>query len=163
MLLILVECRGIFVTAERLWNVILIGLLTRETFSHAWLNESKLKVSFNLNKATLIYHPIRERTTEILASTELNLYDSLRRRERDSGVSRDIVWRILKNNKFYPYRMSVQQALNYNDFRQRFAFCNWIRQQPQDFHLKILFFDKCTFKSDGLLILGTLVIEFRTN
>jgi len=49
----------------------------------------------------------------------MNPYDSLRRRERDFGVSGDIVWRILKNNKFYPYRMSVHQALNYNDFRQR--------------------------------------------
>jgi len=52
----------------------------------------------------------------------MNLYDSLRRRERDVGVSDDIVWRILKNNKFYPYRMSVHQALNYNDFRQRLHF-----------------------------------------
>jgi len=41
------------------------------------------------NKATQIRRPIRdERTVEILASTELNPYDSLRRRERDSGVSR---------------------------------------------------------------------------
>jgi len=67
---------------------------------------------------------------------------------RDSDVS-DIVWRILKNKKFYPYKMSVYQVLNYNNFRQRLAFCNWIRQQPYDFHLKILFFDECTFKSDG--------------
>jgi len=79
----------------------------------------------------------------------LNPYDSLRRRERDSNVSRNIVWRILKNNKFYPYRMFVYQALNYNDFRQILAFCNWIRQQPHDSHLKILFSDECTFKSDG--------------
>jgi len=82
-----------------------------------------------------------ERTAEILTST-LNPYDFLRRWERDSGVSRDIVWRILKNNKFYPYRMSVHQVLNYNDFRQRLAFCNLIRQQPHDFHLKILFSDE---------------------
>jgi len=44
------------------------------------------------NKATQIRCPIRdERTTEFLVSIELNPYDSLRRRERDSGVSRDIV------------------------------------------------------------------------
>jgi len=58
--------------------------------------------------------------------TDLSPYDSLRR-ERDSGVSRDIVLCILKNNKNYPYRMSFHQALNYNDFRQKFAFCNWIK------------------------------------
>jgi len=45
--------------------------------------------------------------------------------------------------------MFVHQALNYNDFRQKLAFCNWIRQQSHDFHLKILFSDECTFKSDG--------------
>jgi len=79
------------------------------------------------NKATQIHYPIKdERTAEILASTELNPYDSLKQ-ERDFCVSRDIVWRILKNNKFNAYRMSVHQALNYNDFRQRLAFCNWIR------------------------------------
>jgi len=121
-------------------NVILIRLLIRETFFYVWLNESKLKVSPQHNKATRIRRSIKERNSaEILASTELNSYDSLRQRERHSGVSRDIVWRILKNNKFYAYRMSVHQVLNYNNFRQRLAFCNCIRQQPHDFHLKILF------------------------
>ncbi|KYN23489.1 hypothetical protein ALC57_04093, partial [Trachymyrmex cornetzi] len=90
-----------------------------------------------------------ERTTEILASTELNPHDSLRRRERDSGISRNTAWNILRSNKFHAYRMSVHQSLNYNDFQQRLRFCNWIRQQPRDFHLKILFSDECTFKSDG--------------
>jgi len=41
------------------------------------------------NKATRICRPIRdERIAEILASTELNPSD-IRRREKDSGVSRD--------------------------------------------------------------------------
>jgi len=88
----------------------------------------------------------------------LNLYDPLRRREQDSDVSRDIIWRILKENKFHPYIISVHQALNYNDFQQRLVFCNWIRQQPPDFHLKILFYDECTFKVMDLSILGTLII-----
>jgi len=59
-------------------NVILIKLLTRKTFFHVWLNESKLKVSFSLNitKLHILRCPIRdERTAEILASTELNPYD----------------------------------------------------------------------------------------
>jgi len=59
-------------------------------------------------KATQI-RPIRdERTAEILALTELKPYESLRRREKDFGVDRDIVWRILKNNKFYSYRMFIK-------------------------------------------------------
>jgi len=52
------------------------------------------------NKAQ-IRRPIGdERTVEILALTELNFDNSLTRQEQDSGVSRDTVWRILKNNKF---------------------------------------------------------------
>jgi len=62
----------------------------------------------------------------------------------------DIIWRILKDNKFRSYRMSVHQALNYNDFRQRLAFCNWLRQQPPDLYLKILFSEECTFKSGSV-------------
>ena len=77
------------------------------------------------NKDRQIRRPVRdERTAEILASTELNPHDFLRRRERDFDVSRNVIWRILKNNRFQPYRMSVHQALNLNDFRQRLAFCN---------------------------------------
>jgi len=56
------------------------------------------------NKTIQIRRPIRdERTVELLALTELNIYDSLRRREQDSDglVNRDIIWRILKNNQFY--------------------------------------------------------------
>jgi len=49
-------------------NVVLIGFLTRETFFHVWLNESKM--SFSLNITTQIRRSIREvRTAKILAST----------------------------------------------------------------------------------------------
>ncbi|EFN61149.1 hypothetical protein EAG_00185, partial [Camponotus floridanus] len=48
-----------------------------------------------------------------------------------------------------PYRMSLHQAVNYDDCQNRLAFCNWIRQQPPNFHHKILFSDESTFKCDG--------------
>jgi len=52
----------------------------------------KYVVQLQHNKATQIHRPIRdERTAEFLASTELNSYDFLRQRERNSGVSCDIV------------------------------------------------------------------------
>lgn len=79
-------------------------------------------MSFSLNIKDKDRHSLskNERTAEVLALIKLNLHDSLRRQERDSGISRDIFWRILRENKFYPYKMSLNQALNYNDFRQRF-------------------------------------------
>lgn len=153
MLLILSEYRGTFAAAEKLW---------RERYPD-WTPHSR-NVSSRLanwirtegvvqpqhNRGKQIRHPITdERAAKILASAELNPDDSLRCRERDSGVSHDIICRILRENKFHPYNMSLHQALNYGDFRQRLAFCNWIRQQPPDFHLKILFSDGCTSKSDG--------------
>jgi len=79
-LLILGECRGTFATAERLWREYYPDR-TRETFFHVWLNESQLKVSFILNITKLHRSVVQlrdERTAEILASTELNPYDSLR-------------------------------------------------------------------------------------
>jgi len=64
------------------------------------------------------------------------------------GISRDIVWRILKITSF-----TLTECLfikHYNDFWQELAFYNWISQQ-HDFHLKILFSDECIFKSDGFV------------
>jgi len=51
--------------------------------------------------------------------------------------------------------MSVQSLIH--DFEQKLAFCNWIREQTPDFHLKILFSDKCSKVMD-LSIFGTAVI-----
>ncbi|XP_026828192.1 uncharacterized protein LOC113562595 [Ooceraea biroi] len=153
MLLILGECRGTFSGAERLWRERYPDRTphSRNVFSRlAKRIRTKGVIQPEHNKSRQIHRPIRdEKTAEILALVELNPHDSLRRRERDSGVSRDIIWRIMRANKFHPYRMSVHQALKYDDFQQRLAFCNWIRQQPPDFHLKILFSDECTFKSNG--------------
>ncbi|EZA54309.1 hypothetical protein X777_06139 [Ooceraea biroi] len=145
MLLILGECRGSFSAAEILWRQ---RYSDRTPHSHNVF--SHLAKRIQRIKRRQIHRPIRdERAAEILESAELNPRDSLRRRERNSGVSCTSIWRIFRQNKFHPYRMSLYQALNNNDFYQRLAFCNWIRQQPPDFHHKILFCDECTFKSVG--------------
>jgi len=82
MLLILGECRNTFVTAEKLWQERYPDRTphSRNVFSHL-TKQIKIKgvVQFQHNKATQIHRPIRDRkTAEILASTELNPYDSLR-------------------------------------------------------------------------------------
>ena len=46
--------------------------------------------------------------------------------------------------------MYVHQSLTHDDFEQRFAFCNWIKEQLPDFHFKILFSDECTFKNGSV-------------
>lgn len=73
-------------------------------FFHVWLTESELKM-FSLNIIEIDPRIRDEKAAEILTSTELNPHDFLKCRERNSGVNRDIIWRILRENKFHPYRM----------------------------------------------------------
>jgi len=55
------------------------------------------------NKSRQIRCLIKNGTAEILASAELNPRDSLRRRKKDSDISRNIIWLILKEKKLKPY------------------------------------------------------------
>ena len=72
------------------------------------------------NKSKQIRHPLRnERTAEILALAELNPHDSLKHREKDSDISHNVIWLILKENKLKLYKMSVHQSLTHDDFEQR--------------------------------------------
>lgn len=101
------------------------------------------------NKGKVIRRHVRDnRSVDILASVQITPRDSLRRRSRDSGISKTTIQRILKEAKFHPYRMILLQALEEGDFPRRLEFCNWARDQGPFFHRRILFSDECTFKSD---------------
>jgi len=69
--------------------------------------------------------------------------------EREFGISASTISRIFKENKLRTYKMTLHQELTNTSVRRRLEFCNWIRQQSQNFHYKILFSDESTFKSDG--------------
>lgn len=102
------------------------------------------------NKGRQIHRSVRSvRAPDVIASAFVTPNDSLKRRARDSGISRSTISRIFRENSFHPYRMSLHQAMTLNDHRQRLIFCNWITQQLPNFHRSILFSDECTFKSDG--------------
>lgn len=132
MMLILGECGGQFRAAARLW---------RERYPdrvpHSFNVFSRLAkritnkgiIQPDHNKGRRIRCPVRdERTPEILASAQLHPHDSLRRRERDSGICRETIRQIFHENKLHPYRMSLHQTLTNADFEHRLDFCNWIRQ-----------------------------------
>ncbi|KAG8322559.1 hypothetical protein J6590_020262 [Homalodisca vitripennis] len=53
-----------------------------------------------------------DRAPEVLAAVQLNPNDSSRRIAIDSGMSQSSVVRILKDNKMYPYKMSLHQELH---------------------------------------------------
>lgn len=152
MISVLGECDNQFRAAARLWRE-----RYPERASHSYKVFSRLInriankgiIQPCHNKGRQIRRPVRnERSAEILASAQLNPCDSLRRRERDSGIGRSTIHRILHDQKLHPYRMTLHQTLTNHDFRLRLEFCDWIRQQPRNFHQAILFSDECTFKSD---------------
>jgi len=55
----------------------------------------------------------------------------------------EVVWRILKTNKFHPYHATLTQNLNERDYEHRLKFYLWalyLRQDPS-FFSKVLFTD----------------------
>nr|XP_034195052.1 uncharacterized protein LOC117611224 [Osmia lignaria] len=77
---------------------------------------------------------------------------STRQLERESGLSRRSILRILHVNRFHPFHISLHQQLSENDFQRRLQFCKWGLQKLQDdemFLNKILFTDEATFTNHG--------------
>lgn len=99
-----------------------------------------------------IAKPVRdERTPDVLAAVQVNPHYSVRRLSVESGISSTSLWRILKENKLHPYRMSVHQELDENDFLGRQNFCIWAREQLHEnplFPRKVLWCDEATFRSN---------------
>lgn len=86
------------------------------------------------NDPRTIHHRVKnDRSPDILASALVNPHHSVRRMKVNSGVSRGIIYNILKDNTFYPYRIGVHQEHIYNDIEQRIAFCDLANDQPPDF------------------------------
>ncbi|XP_031332785.1 NADH dehydrogenase [ubiquinone] iron-sulfur protein 2, mitochondrial-like [Photinus pyralis] len=90
-----------------------------------------------------------ERAPDILAAVALDPHVSTRRLAIDAGMSQMTAWRILNGNKLYPYHVNLHQALGGQDFQRRLDFCEWLLNQNQNFHHKILWTDEATFKSSG--------------
>lgn len=88
----------------------------------------------------------------VLAAVNVDPHISTRQIERDSGISRRSVSRILKRYKYHPYHVSLHQELHGADFRNRVIFCQWARQQIRldpHFFAKVLFSDESSFTNHG--------------
>lgn len=60
--------------------------------------------------------------------------------------------RILKNNRFHPYKPKFIQVLRDRDYDARFDFCAWYQgniEEDSNFPKKIIFSDEATFNSNG--------------
>lgn len=93
-------------------------------------------------------------TDVVLALVEEDPQMSVRDIGRETDISRSSVHRLLKNEKFRPYHLSVHQALSESDLDQRLRFCHWaqtiIAENP-NFFSNVLWTDEATFCSTGLM------------
>ena len=73
---------------------------------------------------------------------------STRRLSAESGVSRSSIRRILKANKWHPYKLHMAHHLSEDDPDRRMEFCEWalsnVNEDP-NFSTKILFTDEANF------------------
>ncbi|KYM84225.1 hypothetical protein ALC53_05463, partial [Atta colombica] len=56
-------------------------------------------------------------------------------------------------------RIRISGVIQSQHNKKKLAFCNWIKEQSSDFHLKILFSDECTFKSDWCGIIRSQIVN----
>ncbi|CAK9814796.1 hypothetical protein ANTQUA_LOCUS8218 [Anthophora quadrimaculata] len=95
----------------------------------------------------------------VLAIVAHNPQISPRQIERESGIGRRSVLRILARHIFYPYHISVHQNLHGTDFMNRVLFCQWALhkiQMDETFFSSILFTDEARFTNHGNLNLHNM-------
>ncbi|KZC13152.1 hypothetical protein WN55_05773, partial [Dufourea novaeangliae] len=81
-----------------------------------------------------------------------NPHISLRQIDREAGISRRSILRILHRQKVHLYHVSLYQQLQRNNFVTRVEFCRWTKHQIQNNELllnTVLFTDEATFKNHG--------------
>ena len=64
---------------------------------------------------------------------------STRKLAQEVGISHTSVHRILKTNKYHPYKTHILQGLHGDDMDRRLEFCEWVLQQSTDISKKIIF------------------------
>ena len=79
---------------------------------------------------------------------------SLRKRSATipTNTGKDTVSKILKANKFRPYKPKFIHTLRSGDFERRFEFCSLIQGELEDdpfMARRIIFTDEATFTSNG--------------
>jgi len=93
-----------------------------------------------------------EKNLDVLLSVVENPHSSIRRLKQAHDISTFSVHKILKNNRFHPYKIFVTQELMEGDYNRRIEFCNeTITRCDRDpnFLNFIIFSDEATFELNG--------------
>lgn len=102
------------------------------------------------------YAANRDRELEevvVLAAVENNPSTSTRQLKDATGISRTTAMRVLKKNKFKPYRDRKVHHLQPGDFERRIGFCHWFLEKcnhVRDFPLKCIWTDEAYVSSAGI-------------
>lgn len=97
--------------------------------------------------------PVPDETSiAILAKIAYDPHLNVRSLGREAGISFRSVWKILKKNKFHPYKMKILHKLEPGDYQSRLDFCNQYLQtidNSPEFPCKVLWTDESTFTLKG--------------
>jgi len=98
--------------------------------------------------------PVRNEAAEIavLGHVALDNTQSTRGLATSSGFTRSTVQRILKHNKFHPYKIKLVHELHEDDFDRRLEFCELMSHRlinNANLLFNICFSDECTFYLHG--------------
>ena len=94
-----------------------------------------------------------ENEEAILAYFEAAGDASARDAERDLGISKSTIYRVLKDEGMHPYHYRGVQCLHENDPALRLDFCNYFNQRTEaheSFPRRILWTDESSFTRDGM-------------
>lgn len=94
----------------------------------------------------------QEDTDKVLHTLNENPHSSVSRTSLITGVPEYLTYKIMKRRGLFPYKMSVMQQLNDNDFTMRMQMCHFFIEkfsQDPDFHKKIIFSDEALFHVNG--------------
>nr|CAH7748023.1 unnamed protein product [Callosobruchus chinensis] len=69
---------------------------------------------------------------DVLATVVEDPHNSTAEISHDLGIGQPSVERILTKNKYHPYHVQLNQALEGQDFENRINFCNWGRARIQE-------------------------------
>ena len=90
-----------------------------------------------------------EAEVAVLAAVAINSHASSREMEREIGISRTSVLRIVHRHQVHPFHIFLRQALDDNNFQIRLEYSQRVLHQGHDFMSRILFTDEATFTNHG--------------
>ncbi|EFA08485.1 Transposable element Tc3 transposase-like Protein [Tribolium castaneum] len=154
----------ILVYGESGRNLQLTSRVLQERFPQARYSLKKVRKIVRLFEDTSsvvkpkrVYFPVRH--NDALVQVVRNAVEedpnvSTRIIARQHNISKSSFQRILKSNKFHPYKISLHQELRPGDYESRMEFCQHLIhlfEENNDLLNFVLFSDEATFKSNELM------------